>query len=540
MKKIFYSASLLAISSIALSSAIAAPVGSSRPEVQRNFEQLLKTKSCPGCDLAGVVMTRVDLHGADLEGANLAGAKLFLADLSGANLKNANLQGAALGGADLANTDLRGANLTGAVLEGAFLNTAIIDGTFTTVANGDDDEVSTGEKVHVPDESKSKPVPYTRGVVGNDAVRKPVIQEESVNKAINEEQENSETIIHSKKMVPMAAAVVPETAVKEHSVPAVTTVTDEKESSVPKVKDQAAGVDVGATDIPLADQAEKKVDTTAPSDPEMPVAELSEATDQTEDVVEVQQTVTVEEEIRTEEVDVGQGLVEYVEEREETVRIDEQVTIAAQQTGEAETGYLDPDIPSDATVEEIMAIPASQIKKLPQVNEAAAGKEDSSLPPKAVEEKASPSVSDMIAAIEEEAGIKTSGGDQPMYTVETPEEAIARQQRIIEDMLDKDRCVECDLTGADLSGENLKGADLERIILTNAKLIETDFREANLKGAVFQGADLRNADFREADLYRADFRGADLTGALFEEALVDSADFSGSIGLVLGEEKEEQ
>ena len=77
----------------------AAPPGSSRPEVQQSFRQLMETRACPSCDLAGADLTRTDLKGVNLEGANLAGARLSLADLSGANLRGANLQGANLGGA---------------------------------------------------------------------------------------------------------------------------------------------------------------------------------------------------------------------------------------------------------------------------------------------------------------------------------------------------------------------------------------------------------------------------------------------------------
>ena len=77
----------------------AAPPGSSRPEVQQSFRQLMETRACPSCDLAGADLTRTDLKGVNLEGANLAGAKLSLADLSGANLRGANLAGADLSGA---------------------------------------------------------------------------------------------------------------------------------------------------------------------------------------------------------------------------------------------------------------------------------------------------------------------------------------------------------------------------------------------------------------------------------------------------------
>ena len=51
----------------------AAPPGSSRPEVQQSFRQLMETRACPSCDLAGADLTRTDLKGVNLEGANLAG-----------------------------------------------------------------------------------------------------------------------------------------------------------------------------------------------------------------------------------------------------------------------------------------------------------------------------------------------------------------------------------------------------------------------------------------------------------------------------------
>lgn len=90
--------------------------------VQKNLDLLLTQKACPGCNLAGADLTRMQLSGCNLEKANLAGARLLLADLVGANLRGANLSGVVLGGADLAQADLTGANLEGAVLDGAFVS----------------------------------------------------------------------------------------------------------------------------------------------------------------------------------------------------------------------------------------------------------------------------------------------------------------------------------------------------------------------------------------------------------------------------------
>ncbi len=99
--------------------------------VQENKEKLLKTKSCPGCNLAGVNLNRVDLAGADLQGADLTKAKFFLANLAGANLQKARLQGAGFGGADLADADFRGADLRDVSLSGAYYRGAHFDQEFT-------------------------------------------------------------------------------------------------------------------------------------------------------------------------------------------------------------------------------------------------------------------------------------------------------------------------------------------------------------------------------------------------------------------------
>jgi len=101
---------------------------SSLTPIQRNVQQLLKTKSCPSCDLAGVDLRQNRLSKADLQGANLSGARLNLADLSGANLRQANLSRANLTGADLSYADLEGANLQGIQLDGARFQSTKIKG----------------------------------------------------------------------------------------------------------------------------------------------------------------------------------------------------------------------------------------------------------------------------------------------------------------------------------------------------------------------------------------------------------------------------
>jgi hypothetical protein len=102
-------------------------LGSPDPLVRPNFNRLITSGGCPGCNLSGAVLNRLDLKGANLEGANLTGAQLNLSNLTGANLRKAVLRGAALGGASLAQADLREADLTGAALSGADFTDAQLD-----------------------------------------------------------------------------------------------------------------------------------------------------------------------------------------------------------------------------------------------------------------------------------------------------------------------------------------------------------------------------------------------------------------------------
>jgi uncharacterized protein YjbI with pentapeptide repeats len=63
--------------------------------------------------------------------------------------------------------------------------------------------------------------------------------------------------------------------------------------------------------------------------------------------------------------------------------------------------------------------------------------------------------------------------------------------------------VDADLTGRDMSGQNLAGANFTGATLTNA-----NFRGSNLRGAIFKEALLRNANFSRVDCTGCDFRGA--------------------------------
>ena len=77
----------------------------------------------------------------------------------------------------------------------------------------------------------------------------------------------------------------------------------------------------------------------------------------------------------------------------------------------------------------------------------------------------------------------------------------------------KARCVECDLSGADLSRANLRGAVLSRADLSRANLSRADLYGARLSGANLSGANLKRAKMHDAKLLGAKLGGADLREA---------------------------
>lgn len=106
-----------------------------RSENLEHTRQLLATKQCPRCDLAGAGLVFASLAGANLNGANLSRANLSRADLAGADLAGADLRNASLYGVNLAGANLKGANLSGVDLRDANLAGADITGIILTNAN---------------------------------------------------------------------------------------------------------------------------------------------------------------------------------------------------------------------------------------------------------------------------------------------------------------------------------------------------------------------------------------------------------------------
>ena len=504
--------------------------------VQKNLQRLVETNGCPACDLAGAVLNRIDLSGANLEGANLAGTRLYLADLSGANLRNANLQSAGLGGADLARADLRGANLTGAVLEGAYLKDALMDGVVTTRHSADEEGVTgAGETVVVGDDSRSKHKPYTQDVVVAprqdlstmpDAEAMPVKEKAAVvqggdqagTTAPTREQQVPGPGQGPKRLSPMADAVVPATvvpAMPEHGAGEVVEL-----AAVAKKKVAAAEAAQAGPAAPVADSGA----TPLPRQQVTPAAGRSagssgESVGPPAGDWQGRQAGSGGTPAGTKEVPAAN--------RDAMVRGTETRDIpGAGEKAAAEVGDEKPV----RTPEPEQAAAAEAAGHTRASAGAAAGSGNAEA---VAESTGAGRAADAAAAgtMGQEAAAVKATVQEVAVTVVGPQPAADRRQVLVERLLDENQCPECDLQGADLSGRRLGNADLERADLRGANLEEADLENANLKGADLRGANLRKADLRGADLYLARLGGADLTGARMEGTLVDSADFTGAVGV---------
>ena len=124
---------------------------------------------------------------------------------------------------------------------------------------------------------------------------------------------------------------------------------------------------------------------------------------------------------------------------------------------------------------------------------------------------------------------KTDQNELAQPTPDTPDTVEQTLAKNLERLRKTNRCVECNLAGADLAKEDLEEAHLERANLSGANLRKADLEKANLKAANLSGANLTDADLEEADLYKANLTGADLTDANLEDASLDGADLTNAI-----------
>jgi uncharacterized protein YjbI with pentapeptide repeats len=87
-------------------------------------------------------------------------------------------------------------------------------------------------------------------------------------------------------------------------------------------------------------------------------------------------------------------------------------------------------------------------------------------------------------------------------------------------------CPHCDLSGADLSNECVKGGDLTGANFSHAKALYMCMSIANFSGASFRFADLTGANLGHSNL-----KGADMTGAKLNITSIKGADLSTAKGL---------
>ena len=85
-----------------------------------------------------------------------------------------------------------------------------------------------------------------------------------------------------------------------------------------------------------------------------------------------------------------------------------------------------------------------------------------------------------------------------------------------------------DLSGVDLRRANLYRADLRGVDLSGTDLYKADLRRTDLRGVNLRYADLRNADLNSANLYRANLSSAILLKADLSGANLNGADLSGT------------
>jgi len=96
-----------------------------------------------------------------------------------------------------------------------------------------------------------------------------------------------------------------------------------------------------------------------------------------------------------------------------------------------------------------------------------------------------------------------------------------------------DPSIRADLSGANLKGANLTNAILDQINLSNADLTDVDISVRSLLGVNLSGVDLSNKDLKGTILFGANLSGANLSGTIvmgtnLEYANLRNADFSGA------------
>ena len=126
---------------------------------------------------------------------------------------------------------------------------------------------------------------------------------------------------------------------------------------------------------------------------------------------------------------------------------------------------------------------------------------------------------------------KTITKEARAQTIPLPQPEPAEEN--VEVLLSTNRCVFCDLSGANLAGADLMGARLFLSNLTGANLIGTnlmgaDIRFATLVNANLNSANLIEAEFDSSDMMGANMTNADLSFAFLPDTNLENATFQGA------------
>jgi len=561
---------------------------------EENRKQLVATNSCPGCDLSGVNLDRLQMQGANLEGANLSQAKVRLSSLAKANLRRANLQNAQFGGSDLADADLRGANVQGATFAGAYMVGLQLDK--GVVLNQ-----TTAEAAVVSDQAAPEQKPVAPAVppaaVSSAPVTPPVEEPGLLDKTWGgitglfgagedgpQKKEAAAMSVKDASSVPTEQPAVQKTAVPTSSVEKkpVASVPGKSEAAAPeepglldktwsgltglfgqnegaekpkgslsaekqeRPADEVASSVTASPPVPQPVVAERTV--AAPSVPEKSVPEkFTTVIAQTESAASPHKAEKAEEPGLLDKTWSGiTGLFTSDEEgakQEGAAPAEKSVVSTADQV----------DRPIPAPVKTTVApVPVTPPVPTTVVNEPPAEIAESVVlegePVVPIAPAVAPVVGrkEAVVQAQEKTGAKTGDAQEktPKTTTEVPA-VVANATPVLPvseaDMqvakeknrlqtLDSKKCYGCKLQGVDFAGKNLSGVDFEGADLTGSNLAGADLEGGNLKGAVLVGANLRGADLQGADLYKANLSKADLTDANLKDALLDDAQFVDTVG----------
>ncbi|AFY94496.1 pentapeptide repeat-containing protein [Chamaesiphon minutus] len=121
--------------------------------------------------------------------------------------------------------------------------------------------------------------------------------------------------------------------------------------------------------------------------------------------------------------------------------------------------------------------------------------------------------------------------------------ALAYNPADLKKLIATNKCIGCDLSGADLSrqqlvnadlqaatlvGANLSGANLASAKLGGANLTGANLTRTNLTGAVLQAASLIDVNFANTNLTRTDLSYANLVNTNFRSAILNHTDLAGA------------